>query len=262
MPDAFFTPTDDPDTFRATELTAGPWTAGVQHGGPPAALLTRVIEALPSTIAGPTQLARITFELLGPVPVDVLHSHAEVVRPGRSVELIEAHLVAGGRPVMRARAWRLRRVPTELPAGIPEACIPPAIPGHPTATDTPPWDCGYATSVEWRFVSGDFDKLGPSQVWTRLRIPVIADEEPSGLQRAVAVADSGNGLSRLLDFDWWFINTELTVHAWRQPAGEWIFVAANTTLGPDGAGLAETELSDSTGTFGRGTQALLVALRP
>src|SRR5581483_12073925 len=80
----------DGERFAATEWTRGPWDADAQHAGPPAALIGRAIERLPSD--EPLQVARITFEVLRPVPIAPLSVAAEVVRPGRRVELVEARI--------------------------------------------------------------------------------------------------------------------------------------------------------------------------
>jgi hypothetical protein len=259
MPDALYLPTGEPDTFEATDLTEGPWAPGVQHGGPPSALLARVVERTPTTVAGRSQVARIAYDILGPMPVGRLLTRARVVRPGRSVELVEAELVAGDRTVMRAQAWRIKVADSALPfvGPEPEPDVPDTL-----AESIVPWPGGYLTAVEWRFVEGQFEKPGPATVWSRLRVPVVAGEEPTGLQRAAAVADCGNGLSSRLDpYQWWFINTELTVHLSRQPTGEWVRVAAHSSLDGGGAGLAETSLADRTGPFGRGAQALMVGPR-
>jgi hypothetical protein len=251
----------EPGVFQATAATIGPWTPQAQHGGPPAALLTRTVERLPSTIDGPTQIARLTFEILGPVAVGEVRVSAEVARPGRAVELVEASLSGNGRPAIRARAWRIRTADLALPDGLDgTGAPPPALPASAIEVGAD-WS-GYMHAVEWRFVSGHFARPGPARVWSRLRVAVVEGEEPSGLQRAIAVADSGNGLSGLLDFDqWWFINTELTVHAYRQPVGEWVFVDARTSLGSRGVGLAQTSLCDERGPFGTGAQALMVGPR-
>jgi hypothetical protein len=262
MSRAFFVGTGDPALFESTELTVGPWTVDAQHGGPPAALLTRAVERLPSSIDGPSQIARLTFEILGPVPVRPVRVVAEVSRPGRAVELVEASLSSDGRTAVRVRAWRMRTTELALPNGTGAAVPVPALPDGTSEIHTDVLRQGYVSSVEWRFVTGHIDRPGPAQVWSRLRVPVVAGEAPSGLQRAVAVADSGNGLSNLLDFDgWWFINTELTVHVYRQPAGEWVYLDARTALDTGGVGLAVTSLADERGPFGTGAQALLVGPR-
>ena len=90
----------------------------------------------------------------------------------------------------------------------------------------------------------------------------MAGEEPSPLQRVLAVADSGNGVSSELDLAaWHFINPELTVHLHREAVGEWVCLDAATTISPGGAGLATSVLSDQQGPVAVGAQALLVAPR-
>jgi len=101
---AFFQP--DGDRFVPSELTRGPWDPEAQHAGPPSALIGRAIERCGDPDGG--QIGRVTFEILRPVPLKPLTAETKVVRPGRSVELIEASLSGPEGEVMRARAWRLR----------------------------------------------------------------------------------------------------------------------------------------------------------
>ena len=135
-----------------------------------------------------------------------------------------------------------------------------------TAESTPPgadgWVDGYLSAVEWRFTAGAFGQPGPATAWTRLRHPLVPGEPPSPLQRVLAVADSGNGISGDLDLTaWHFINPELTVHLHREAVGEWVCLEAQTALSPGGAGLATSVLSDLDGPVGVGAQSLLVAPR-
>jgi hypothetical protein len=262
--DAFFLPTGDPGRFVATPHTEGLWVPAAMHGGPPSALLIRTVERLPSTIAGPAQVARFTVEILGPMPTGEIAVSAAVARSGRSVELVEAELVAGGRPAMRARIWRIRTADLDLPSAVPAGpvSLPPTRPAEETPVASQYAARGFLGAVEWRFVDGRFDLPGPSVVWARLRVPVVDGEQPTPLQRLLTLADCGNGLSSRYDFDaWWFINTELTVHLHRPPAGEWFCARADATMDRTGVGLAETELFDDHGRVGRGAQALLVGPR-
>jgi acyl-coenzyme A thioesterase PaaI-like protein len=259
--DAFYLPTDDPDVFVATARTEGPWEPQTQHAGPPSALLTRTIERLPSSIPGPSQLTRLTMEILGPVRTGEVRVRARVGRPGRAVELVEAELESEGRPAMRAAAWRIRTTHVELP---PLSAVPtaPPIPETETPFEDPAWRAGYLGAIDFRSVHGHFERPGPAAGWIRLKYPLLPDEQPSPTQRLMAVADSGNGLSSQLDFSrWWFINTELTVHLIRPPVGEWLYMDARSTLDHSGVGLAETEMYDTLGRVGRGAQALLVGPR-
>src|SRR6266516_4040779 len=97
QPTCFYEPLGQAGHYRATAATAGPWDPGSQHGGPPAALLATAIEAC-DAVPG-LRLARLTVELLRPVPVGEVVVQAHVLRPGRRVRLIEAQLEADGKPV-------------------------------------------------------------------------------------------------------------------------------------------------------------------
>jgi hypothetical protein len=256
--DAFYRPLAE-NRFASTEHTVGPWSPDSQHMGPPAALLTRALERINPDM--PVVLARVTVEILGPVPVGELRTRAWGVRPGRSVGLAAAELIAGDRAVATASAWWIAAGDTaEVAAGLPDP-----LPGTASAqplTVPDGWPGGYLHAMEWRTVKGGIGVPGPATIWARQRVALVAGEEPSPMQRLLAVADSGNGVSSRLDpREWLFINTELTVHTWRAPAGEWIGLDATTTIGPTGIGTAASVLHDERGAVGRGTQALLVRQR-
>jgi hypothetical protein len=262
MDDAFYLPlgtTDDgAERWSSTVHTTGPWDARAQHGGPPSALLGRAVERCAPR--EDVMVARMTVELLGAVPVGEVEVRSRLARPGRSVELVEAELSAGGRAVARARAWRVKRTES---AGVPSRHAP-APPLTQEAAAGPPkgWIDGYLSAVEWRFDGGGFGEGGPATAWSRLRHPLVPGEEPSALQRVLAVADSGNGISAELDVEaWYFINPELTVHLHREAVGEWVCLDAHTSVSPGGVGLATSVLSDLQGPVGVGAQSLLVAPR-
>ena len=107
MPDSFYEP--DGQLYVATELTRGPWDPDAQHAGPPAALIGREVERLGGGRIGgeggpPAQVGRITYEVLRRVPIAPVRVVAEVVRPGRRVEMFEATLSdQAGEALMRAR---------------------------------------------------------------------------------------------------------------------------------------------------------------
>ena len=256
--DSFYVPLGD-DRWQATVHTTGPWDARAQHGGPPSALLGRAMRLCQPRAEMMT--ARFTCEILGPVPVGEITVTARVVRPGRSVELLEAVASANGRDVARASAWRILRTSADaVPDRHPTPKGPPDAPSLPPP---PGWIDGYLSAIEWRALSGGFTVPGPTTVWTRMRYPLVPDEEPDPLERVLIVADSGNGASWELDIaQWHFINPELTVHLHREPAGHWICLDAQTAISPGGVGLATSVLSDLDGPVGVGAQSLLIAHRP
>ena len=251
--EAFYEPLGD-GRFASTRHTAGPWDPRSQHAGPPAALLGRALEHMDPRDG--TLLARVTYEILGPVPVAEVEVESRVLRPGRTVELLEAELRAGGRTAMTARGWR---VPATTAPAAGDGPAPVALPDEPTA---PPHDFGYGHAVEFRFARGGWHDPGPATVWTRLSVGIVAGEPPTPLQRVLAVADSGNGVSAVLSWDeWLFINPELTVHVLRPPEGEWVVLDAATTIAPEGAAVARSVLSDARGPVAYGAQSLLVTPR-
>jgi Thioesterase-like superfamily len=256
MPGAFYT--QDGDRLVPSELTRGPWDPGAQHAGPPAALLGRAVESCEPRDG--MQVGRITFEILAPVPLAPLQVGARVARPGRSVELLEASLSGPEGEVMRATAWRLRTGEVRARAQ-PEPAPPGRDQGETRRFFETSEKVGYHVAMEWLFVRGAFLEPGPATVWMRMRVPLVAGEEPSPLERVLVAADSGNGVSTELDYrEYLFINTDLSVHLLRMPVGEWVCLDSTTHL--DGLGLTDTALWDENGRIGRAAQTLLVRQRP
>lgn len=259
--EAFYEPVGD--RFRSTELTRGPWDPGSQHAGPPAGLIARELERLGGDEPG--RIGRITIEILRPVPIGTLAVSSRVIKPGRRVELCEATLSGEDGELMRATAWRLRTRGVELPDEVHAgADAGPAGPGDAEPGEFFPTgqEVGYHTAMDYRFVEGGFLEPGPATVWMRMRVPLIAGEEPSPLVRVMVAGDSGNGVSAALDWRRFiFINVDLSVHLHRYPEGEWVCLDAVTLPEASGVGLADALLRDERGRIGRAAQTLLVDKR-
>ena len=256
------------DDYVASELGLGPWYPGALHGGAPAALIARAFERLePGAELG---LARLGFEFLRPVPLAPLSLTTRILRKGRRVQELAAELTAdlgtgAEELVCRASALRLQPVPEGLPSSgkAPPAAMPG--PEHGQATEfalNRAAGTSLATSgMEMSWLNDPWGQ-GPSKVWMRLRHPLLPDEPPTPLVRAVATADFGNGVSAELPFEeYLFINADLTIHLWRSPRGEWIGLDAQTLLQGGGIGTAESVLHDEGGAFGRAFQTLVVQRR-
>ncbi|KIF00979.1 hypothetical protein PL81_38125 [Streptomyces sp. RSD-27] len=260
--DGFYERTGD-GRFRATEATRGPWDAGSQHAGPPAALLGRAVEERPGA-RDDMRVARITYEILRPVPIGELAVATSVLRAGRGTEVVEAALTPAGAdaPVMLARALRIRVAGEPVPAVGLGAQVPPPGEGGGTPFFPVPWERGYHSSMEARFTSGSFTEPGPGTCWMRMRVPLVAGEAVRPLDRVLAAADSGNGISAVMDFGRFvFVNGDLSVHLHRYPVGEWVCVEARTSVDAGGIGLADARLHDEKGPIGRSAQSLFVAAR-
>jgi hypothetical protein len=257
--DAFYVPDGGSGrsrAFLATDHTRGPWDPRAQHGGPPAALVGHVLAA--EHPRDDAVWARVTIEILRPVPLARLHVATEVLRGGRKVELLGATITDdGGADVLRATAWRIRTADVPLDAGIEGARVPgPDEAGAPTGFFREIESGGYVEAVETRFAEGGWTDPGPAIAWLRMRHPLVPDEQPTPLERVLIAADSGNGVSSR--FDGLFINPDLTVYQTRPAEGEWICLQAQTTLTDHGVGLAQTVLHDRLGPLGRGLQSLLL----
>jgi hypothetical protein len=258
MADAFFV--RDGGRLVATELTRGPWSNEHQHGGPPAALLCGAIERVEPG-ATEFQLARITVEFLRPVPIAAFEVGAEVARPGKNVQRVEASLRANRVEVARASGLRIRVQPLPLPSRAAEPLLP-----HPDSVPEFRFDffrheVGYHVAVEAKIARGEWGR-GPVDAWMRPRVPLVAGEETSARESVLVVADAESGVCPPVDpFRYSFVNPDLTVYFARAPRGDWVGLQIVSHASADGIGLAHSELSDLQGSFGRAAQSLVVANR-
>ena len=248
--------------FISTANTTGPWHPKCQHAGPPAALLGRALELE----AGELQIVRFSVDLLKPVPVAPLKIELRDITPGKRRRVIEASLIAveGEQSVARATALGLRQedIPLDdLP--LHDGPLPTSV-AESEAFNFSFFktEIGYHTSMELRKASGG-PGTGKTQMWGRQKVALVAGEEPSPLQRLLAIADSGNGVSMVVDKNRYsFMNPDLTVNIRRPPQGEWICLDAYTHFQGNGLGMAESRLWDEQGVVANGTQNLLLELAP
>jgi Thioesterase-like superfamily len=259
-PAAFFIPDGDV-RFVATEHGRGPWSLGHLHAGPPSALLARAIERAAGNSA---LVARLTVELLSPVPIGPLEVSTSTLRAGRAVQRLEATLTAGGRVLARASALATRIQAVDLPPVKPEPGDSPPPPESGSPFAFPVFHgraAGYQTAVDARLVLGGFGE-NPTAVWIRARIPLVLGEAPSPFQRVMIAADSGNGIAVVLDpARYTFVNADLSVYLRRGLVGEWVCLEAVTIPEPTGIGLTRSRLWDREGSLGWALQSLVVEAR-
>lgn len=251
-------------TYASSALTRGPWDIGHQHAGPPIALVARALTAA-ARAHGMTHMARLTANLLRPIPIEALRVETACDYVGRNVAHLSARLLGGARELARFTAIAQREVPLQLP----DPTHPPALLAMPRSVDRSdpvvfPYrsaEIGYHSLMEMRVAKGTICK-GPSAVWFRLRYPLVDDEVPGALERVAVAADSSNGISAMLPFeDYSFVNSDLTINLLRPLQGEWVCIDAQTFLGPAGGGLAVADIFDERGYSGRSTQSLAVRRR-
>lgn len=259
MQETFFVP--EQGGYRATVNTRGPWHPDFQHAGPPSALLAYGIEQQ----ANGMQVVRLGVDLLKPVPIARLDMEVVERDGGKRRRILEASLLdsASGQVVARAQALLLSGRDIDLG---PLPLNDPAPPGEPVAGQPFEFgffnsDQGYHKAMDMRLEAGGPGE-GHSRMWMRQRIPLLPDQQPSGLQRVMTVADSGNGVSMAIDpREYSFLNPDLTVSLRRQPRGEWLCLDAVTHFHGDGIGMAQSQIWDREGVVACGVQNLLIQPR-
>lgn len=241
-------------------VAGGPWDKTMQHGSPPSALIAAMADAIPT--AAPMRIARLTVDLMRPVPVAPLEIKTSVLREGRKIQLCNVDLFADGQLAVRGTVLKIRRTGYPLPETVRGE--PVTLPGpetghiaHGKMTETP-----FLTCLSMSVVKGGFNQPGPGAAWFRIELPIIAGQANSAAMRAVVASDFCNGLSSVLDFkSWTFINADLSISLARDPVGEWVLLEAETWLGPDGGGIASAKIGDRSGYFGRAVQSIVVEPR-
>jgi len=250
--------TTDGIWFAPTQHARGPWSVDACHAGPPVALIVRAVEK----IAADHQLARITVELMVPIPMTGFRVQAEVRRPGRSVTLTEAEIYDDDRIYARAYATHVRTLENldVDSAGVDAPILSAAAPGPFPVTDALHDRASFGSSVEVRYDrESRTAQGGPTTIWLRTLYPILDGEEPSPFQRIAPLADCGNGISyngALGQFS--FVNADLTLSLHRPPRGEWFASRSISHWQKTGIGLADSELFDVDGAVGRATQTLLL----
>jgi len=249
----------DGDLAVPTELARGPWSPHAQHGGAPSALLASRLETFAAETA--TFPARFTLELMRPVPLTPLRIERQVIRQGKKVQLVQGSLFADGVEVVRATLLRLREQPVEFAAEPVSGSDPPLPP--PAAVELMGGDwthgTGFWNAVEVSRVLGEFGTPGPAGMWLRLRVPIVAGEEPTPFQRVAAAGDFGNGVAAAFDhLRYSCINPDLTITLHRLPTTEWVGLDSATFPERSGLGVAESVLHDEVGRIGRAIQTVLI----
>ncbi|GAA1153168.1 thioesterase family protein [Kribbella jejuensis] len=244
--------------YRATDEVGGAWDTATQHIAPALGLLAHVVERdrdvrrTDGLIVG-----RLSYDILGTIPIDVMDVRVRVVRPGRTVELVEAALGHGGRDAVLLRAWLMRPGDTAAIGGTAYPKITPV-------DDMEPWDPssiwpgGFIASAEVRRQQVE---PGRASFWVRTPVLLIDDEDVSPLARAAGLFDIANGMTVRADpKEVAFPNVDLTAHLFTTPRGDWLGFDTTVTFGPTGIGLTSSVLHDEHGPIG--TLAQLLTVRP
>lgn len=242
-------------------LAQGPWNPKHLHGGPVCGVLARAIEACESPV--PMRVARMTVEMTRAVPLEPFLVHAEVTRAGRRIQQVDARIEAGGTTLARATALRMRTSDRDDEAAIPAREPVPERSAPPVGvTQTRmPFLPGFIRAID--FLRSRIPVQGETGViWARLRVPLVEGEPVTPFVRLATLCDFASGAGNALDFArYTAINPDLSLHVVRAPRGEWIGIAAQSEIEPDGVGQSHATLFDEEGVVARMLVSLLVERR-
>jgi hypothetical protein len=249
----------DETRFRATEHTSGAWREDEQHIAPALGLLAHAVER---DATGRREDAlvpsRLSYDILGTVPVAEVEVTVRVLRPGRTIELVEATMTHAGRAVAVLRAWLLETRDSGAVAGTSVEPLP-APDALPAWTPSGTWPGGFIRTVELR---RHLVEPGRGWFWVRTSVPLVDDEPVGDTARAAGLLDIANGMTVRADPSVaHFPNVDLTAHLLRVPQGEWLGIDATQTFGDNGLGVTSSVLHDASGVLGSLAQSLTVRPR-
>ncbi|MFF0741716.1 thioesterase family protein [Streptomyces sp. NPDC004111] len=248
----------DEHRYKPTAHAGGAWNTAEVHFSPFGGLLVHAMERHLATARPDDDLimSRISFDILGRIALDECEIRVETVRPGRTIELVEAVALIAGRPVVRARAWLLAAVDTAAVAGGgADRLAPPE--GLPSWDMAALWPGGYIASVDVRPVGQP--RPGRATAWLSTELDLVAGRTVGPLASYVALVDTANGIAaRQSPDEWIFPNVDLTLHLHRRPEGRWTGLDTTVVFGPTGQGITSTVLHDVLGPVGHAQQMLTV----
>lgn len=243
--------------YDPTEHAQGAWSPQEQHMAPVSGLMMHALERhepRPDMAWG-----RVTFDILGMIHFAPTTVVTRTLRPGRTIELVEAVTSAGGREVVRASAWRLATSDTSAAAGVEAEPLPdPSTLERWDGMDL--WGGGFISSLDFRAVPGG--RAGRRAAWAHTEHPLVEGEESTDLARWVGLIDTANGVAiRQSPQDWIFPNVDLTLHLHRTPRGRWVGLDTTVSWGADGLGQTSSVVHDEHGPVGTVEQALTLRAR-
>ena len=227
--EAYFVPVG-PDTYLPTEHAGGAWSDDELHISPVGALLVEHLERWRAQHADPDKvLGRISIDILGQLRRGPIQLSTRMLRPGRTIELLETTAVIAGRETLRARSWVMSAQVTAEVAGteLPPLPGPEGLPERSMAED---WTGGFIHSISLR--DAEPKRPGRGRRWLR-----AVREKPR---------------------EWMFPNLDLTIHLMRRPTGRWLGLDTTVSFGPTGQGLTSSVLHDQEGPLGSVQQTLTV----
>lgn len=239
--------------YRSQIHAQGAWNPHEQHMAPASGVLCHELEKF--QVRSDMRIGRVSLDIYGLISFGEFSISTRVLRPGKTIELIEAEMKAEGKTCIVARAWRMQTQDTQSIAGVEDLNI-----GTPEQCDVwedmKKWPGGFIQSTTTH--ANDAHRPGKGIVWVTTELDMVEGQTTTDFARLMGMVDTANGIVSRIDpaQGWAYPNLDLQIHLLRYPKGKWLGIEAVQQFGDDGIGLTSSVLHDIHGPFGRSEQIL------
>lgn len=239
--------------YRSTLHAQGAWNEHEQHMAPASGIIAAELEQFQPR--DDMRIGRISYDIFGLIAAGEFSITTRVLRPGKTIELLEAEMRANDRTCIVARAWRMCTQDSSAVAGLEDQAVqqPDSLPAWDGMAC---WPGGFIQSIETRADASR--RAGKGIVWITNEKAMVENQPTSDFVHLMGMVDTANGIvpRQGNKFAWAFPNLDLQVHLHRYPTGQWLGLEAVQQYGSDGIGLTSAVLHDVHGPFGRSEQIL------
>lgn len=239
----FFT-TGDGGSLTPEPLAISPWSRSQVGGYAVCGVLARAIEG----VASSDELfpLRLTVDLCAPVDVAGLETHAQEVRRGPRLQLVDATVGRGNDVTARGRA--VFAAPSEEPPG-EMWHREDALPKVPDCDDEPAPPLFISRGTAWSADFAAHQNSSRKAVWQRFP-PLVAGEEMSPFVRAAVMAETTSLVCHWGSAGAGFINIDTTLALTRLPRSRGVGLVADHQHSESGLSIGVATMFDRDGYVG------------
>lgn len=239
--------------YRSLIHTQGAWNPHEQHMAPASGIMAAELEQFQAR--PDMRIARLSYDIFGLIAFGDFSITTRIIRPGKTIELLESEMVANNRTCIVARAWRMATQDSSEIAALEDQSVT-----HPDQLN--PWDGmqrwpgGYIKSFTAK--KDPQHRAGNGIVWLSNNKSMVEGQPTTDFVRLMGMVDTANGVAprQKNEFTWAFPNLDLQIHLYRYPSGQWLGLETTQQYGADGIGLTSSVLHDIHGPFGHAEQIL------
>ena len=240
-------------TYRSTMHAQGAWNEHEQHMAPASGIIAAELEDFQPR--DDVRIGRISYDIFGLIAAGEFSISTRVIRPGKTIELLESQMQANGKTCIVARAWRMCTQDSSEIAALEDQVVyhPETLPNWEGMLR---WPGGYIKSLEAK--ANEKHRAGKGIVWLNNAKDMVENQPTSDFVHLMGMVDTANGVAPRQgnEFTWGFPNLDLQIHMHRYPTGRWLGLETVQQYGSDGIGLTSSVLHDVHGPYGRSEQIL------